>query len=159
MKPIWKTYNIEEWEHGVAGCTPQPLRRVGPPFIWNNLGVCLNPHVLGVAAKGWRIGIYTARNKRGRWVAGSDVSFLNAGSGRGVLNVDADSFPEEWAARSMELRRISSWVRKYASKDYGSCPIPSVQANEALRLISEALDTIEPRRIPIYTQLSLFDAL
>lgn len=156
MKPSWKTYHIEAWEHGVAGCSPRTSPVPKDRFLWNDLGICTNPHVFGVAAKGWRIGIYTAQNKRGRWVAGADVSFLNAGYGYGVLNVDADSFPAELGAKARELRRAALWVEKWASRTYASCPIPPGQANEALRLISEALEIVEPKKVPVYTQLSLF---
>lgn len=156
MKPTWKEYDIEAWEHGVAGCSPKPGRSTDR-FVFNDCGVCVNPHVLGVAAKTWRIGIYTARNKRGRWVAGSDVSFPTAGHGRGALNVDADSFPEEWGARSMELRRAALWIERYMNRETASCPIPGAQAREALRLISEKIAELEPKKVPTFTQLSLFD--
>ncbi len=157
MKPTWKTYDIEAWQHGVAGCSPRSFPMPTDRFLWNDCGVCTNPHVLGVAAKSWRIGIYTAKNKRGRWVSGSDVSFQTAGHCRGALNVDADSFPEEWAARSMELRRVAHWIEIYMNPVTASCPIPGSHAREALRLISQAIQDIEPKKVPVYTQLSLFD--
>ncbi len=157
MKPTWKIYDIESWEHGVAGCSPRSFPVPTDRFLWNNCGVCTNPHVLGVAAKSWRIGIYTAKNKRGRWVAGSDVSFMTAGHCRGALNADADSFPEEWGARSMELRRVAHWIEIYMNPETASYPIPGPHAREALRLISQAIEDIEPKRMPVYTQLSLFD--
>lgn len=157
MNPIWKKYDIEAWEHGVAGCSPRTSPAPKDRFLWNSLGICTNPHVFGVAAKGWRIGIYTAQNKRGRWVAGADISFLNAGYSYGALNVDADSYPEEWGAQARELRRSALWVEKWASRTYASCPIPGSQAREALRLISRALEDIEPKRRPVFIQLSLFD--
>lgn len=157
MKPTWKTYDIEAWQHGVAGCSPRSFPMPTDRFLWNDCGVCTNPHVLGVAAKTWRIGIFTAQNKKGRWVAGSDVSFLTAGYGRGAMDIDADSFPAEWAARSMELRRAAGWIEKWSNRDFASCPIPAAQAREALILISQAIQDIEPKKVPVYTQLSLFD--
>lgn len=157
MKPSWKTYDTEAWNNGVAGCTPRPSPLPKDRFLWNSLGICTNPHVFGVAAKGWRIGIYTAQNKRGRWVAGADVSFHTTGGYcYGVRNVDADSFPDEWGAQARELRSAALWVEKSASITYASCPIPPGQAHEALCLISEALEIVEPKKVPVYTQLSLF---
>lgn len=156
MKPSWKTYDIECWDHVVAGCSPRPGFQPGGPFRWNECGICTNPHVFGVYSRNWRIGILTAQNKRGRWVAGEDVSFITAGYIFGPLNVDAHSFPEEWGARALSLRRIALWVERNANSDVISCPIPASQAREALRLISQAIEDIEPKRIPTYTQLSLF---
>lgn len=155
MKPTWKTYDIEEWEHGVAGCSPNPGRPTDR-FVFNDCGVCINPHVLGVAAKSWRIGIYTACDERGRWVGGLDVSFLNAGCGYGALKRDANNFPEEWGAQSFHLRRAAHWLEVHSNQKTRSCSISMSSAREALLLISQALESVEPRRMPVYTQLTLF---
>ena len=154
MEVTWKLYNIEEWEHGVAGCSPsrRPLGR----FVFNKSRVCINSNVLGLVGKGWRIGILTARRPDGRWVAGEDISFLSAGAGYYPELDTCENFPEEKDAQRMQLQRVALWVERYANPEYISCPIPRNQANLALRLISEKLTEINGPRLPIYTQLSLF---
>ena len=154
MKPSWKTYDIGSWEQGVAGCSPLPGHEAGP-FRWNECGICTNPHVFGVYSKDWRIGIFTAKNERGRWVAGADFSFRTVGYGCGPMNSDPNQFPEEWGAQSAMLRKAAAFIERNSGSNV-SCPIPGRTAREALCLISQAIEDIEPKRIPIYTQLSLF---
>ena len=148
MRPAWKTCCIEEWRSGIE------LLQPGDDFVWNDCGICLNPHVLGVRTKTWAVGIFSAKNEQGRWVGGADITFSNAGFGSGCLNTDPNSFPEEWGAQAAYLRRASLWVECYLNR--GASSIPSGSGNEALRLISEALKIVEPKKVPVYTQLSLF---
>lgn len=156
MKPTWKEYDSEAWDHGVAGGSPQPGRPTDR-FVFNDCGICINPHVLGVAAKSWRIGIYTAKDRRGRWVAGADFSFQNAGFGSGCLEGDVNfSTPEEKDARILMLRKAHLCVERWSNPGQ-SCPIPGDQAREALRLISEKIAELSAPKQPIFTQLSLFD--
>lgn len=157
MTPTWKKYDIEEWEHGVAGCTPRSFPMPTDRFLWNDCGVCTNPHVLGVATKSWRIGIFTARMDCGQWVVGADVSFPTAGYCRGASLTPLDCFQSEWGAQSMELRHAATWIQRCMNSKTASCPIPGSYAREALRLISQAIEDIEPKRRPVFTQLSLFD--
>ena len=150
MKPTWKKCCAEEWHSGIE--LPPP----GDAFTFNKNGICTNPHVLGAVGKGWRVGVYTARNEAGRWVYGLDLSFINAGLGYGASSNDRNHFHDEWGAQSAALRFVAAWVERNANAKLSSCPIIPKEANECLRMVSLALDMVEPRRVPIYTQLSLF---
>lgn len=156
MKPTWKEYDIEAWEHGVAGCSPQPGRPTDR-FVFNDCGVCVNPHVLGIAGRGWRIGIFTSQTPSGLWTHARDVSFPTAGWSALPWRLSINGESSEDKARLAELRTIAAFVEENADQQKVSCPIPGAQAHEALRLISEKIAELEPKKVPTFTQLSLFD--
>lgn len=156
MKPTWKEYTMAEWDR-LCGVSPDLHPRETDRFVFNAHGVCINPHVLGLAARGWRIGVFTAQTPSGLWSHARDISFPSAGWSAfpGRLTFHGESSEDE--ARCAELRLIAAWVELNADQQKVSCPIPGHYAREALRLISKALEDIEPKKVPTFVQLSLFD--
>ena len=155
MKTAWREYTMDQWD-SLCGVSPDLHPKAADGFVFNAHGVCINPHVLGLAARGWRIGIFTAQTPSGLWSHCRDISLQTAGvSGLpGRLAFNAES--TEGKARIAELKFAAAFVALNSDQQKVSCPIPQATATQALRLIAEKIAELEPKKVPTYTQLSLF---
>lgn len=156
MRPTWKTYDIAEWDK-LCGVSPDLRGKRAPRFTFNENGVCTNPHVLGIAGKGWRIGIFTAQTPSGLWAHGRDISFPTSGVGCLPGRLDFSAKMTEDKARLAELEYAANFVTKEADPRRVSCPISRRDADILLRLISEKVAELSAPKAPVFTQLSLFD--
>lgn len=156
MKPTWKEYTMAEWDR-LCGVSPDLHPRDTGGFVFNNCGVCTNPHVLGIAGKGWRIGIFTAQTPSGLWSHCRDISFLTAGTSGlpGRLQFSAETTEDK--ARCAELEFAAAFVTLHADRERVSCPISRRDADILLRLIREKIAELSSPNQPTFTQLSLFD--
>ena len=154
MKPTWKEYTMAEWDR-LCGVSPDLHPRDTGGFVFNDCDVCINPHVLGLDARGWRIAIFTAQTPSGLWTHARDISFPSGGWGALPWRLSINGESSEGKARLAELRAVAAWVELEADPKKVTCPIP--QAREALRLISKKIAELEPKKVPTFTQLSLFD--
>lgn len=154
-KLTWREYTSAEWDK-LCGVSPDLRHRETGRFVFNKNGVCINPHVLGLAARDWRIGIYTAKTPSGLWSHARDVSFNTAGWGAYPWRLSFDGKSSEDEARCAELHAIAAWVELNADQQKVSCPISGAHATAALSLIREKIDELSTPKLPIYTQLSLF---
>lgn len=156
MKPAWKEYTIAEWDK-LCGVSPDLRGKPADRFVFNSCGVCTNPHVLAIAGKGWRIGIFTAQTPSGLWSHCRDISFPTSGvsglPGRVAFNAEVT----EDKARCAELEFAAAFVTLNADAKKVSSPISKRDADILLHLISEKLAELSAPRVPVYTQLSLFD--
>jgi len=156
MKPAWREYTMAQWDK-LCGVSPDLHPKAADGFVFNAHGVCINPHVLGLAARGWRIGIFTAQTPSGLWSHCRDISFPTAGvSGlprRQAFNAEST----EDKARIAELEFAAAFVALRSDRDKVSHPISRRDADILLRLIAEKIAELEPKKVPIFTQLSLFD--
>lgn len=155
MRPGWKDYTCAEWDK-LCGLSPDFRCRETGRFVFNENGVCINPNVLGVLGRGWRISVCTAKDESGRWISGDDIAFSNAGHGRLPLSGDHDNFNDEKEAQLATLRMIGPWIEQWADPRWTSCPISGAHATDALRLIREKIDELSAPKLPTYTQLSLW---
>jgi len=156
MKPAWREYTMAQWD-SLCGVSPDLHPKAADGFVFNAHGVCINPHVLGLAARGWRIGIFTAQTPSGLWSHCRDITLPTAGvSGLPwCLALHAESTEDK--ARIAELEFAAAFVALYSDWDKVSCPISRRDADILLRLISGKIAELEARQLPVFTQLSLFD--
>lgn len=156
MKPTWKEYTMAEWDR-FCGVSPDLHPRDTGGFVFNDCDVCINPHVLGLAARGWRIGIFTAQTPSGLWSHSRDISLPTAGVSGLPWRLCLNATRTEDQARCAELEFAANFVIMEADPVRVSCPISKRDAGILLRLISEKIAELEPKKVPTFTQLSLFD--
>lgn len=156
MKPTWKEYTKAEWDK-LCGVSPDLHPKAADGFVFNSNGVCINPHVLGIYGRGWRIGIFTAQTPSGLWSSCRDISLPTAGWSGLPWRLDLNARRTEDQARCVELELAANFVIMESDPVRVSCPICKRDAGILLRLIREKIAELSAPKQPTFTQLSLFD--